>query len=188
VTFSLIEAPAHMPSYLPRFFNRDSADDSGAGKHLRFLTDIPRIPKVVARFWPSSGLHRSKVRPRTAALDTESHSYLALRRWDLAICPHQDAPLPSWSAPFERNARHAGAGGARNWCRTAARRGRRVKRCAISHQELFREHGGSMKTDQPAHGYRRRWMFATMSSWSMTGMGHEERFSLPNLSGSCGFG
>jgi hypothetical protein len=65
----------------------------------------------VARFWPSSGLRGNKVRPRTAALDTESHSYLP--------CGDRTSPFALVKTRLsDRGLRlsnaNAGAGGARN--------------------------------------------------------------------------
>ena len=44
------------------------------------LSDIPQIPRVVARFWPSLGLGDSKVRPRRLPSAVKAVGYLALRR------------------------------------------------------------------------------------------------------------
>jgi hypothetical protein len=61
----------------------------------------------MARFWPSLGLRSNRVRPRRLPWAVKAMVRLPCCPCGAGACSfalHQDAPLPSWSAPFDPKA------------------------------------------------------------------------------------
>src|SRR5271169_6983136 len=78
-------------------FNRHSPDYRFVGRDLRFDQGGAQSNSIAAT--PACGHIVGLLGPRGC---------------DPSLCVHQGIPLPSSSAPFGPEARHAGAGGARN--------------------------------------------------------------------------